>query len=317
MIDSEDMKVNIFFRMLGSAVRACLVGLAILAILSIATLSEAQTVSQVPDSSYVRYATGMNIYGSPKEWYTLATRYGYYVADKPVTGGVVSFDSGAYGTTSPYGFVGVVVYYQEDGGYWNIGTRYAYAATASGNYYSHSYVKEQSFRVLKKYPQVHFIYRSGMNARHDTYYYQPEYAGYEVVGKQYTLSDETKEVTVYPENSYVKEYVRPGQVVRVLARAEVGETLWVFVKTPYRTGKVYVKTYYQGKEQLKAFDASAADAYQMYYVKNYGDTVLDLGYADYSKIAGDSGEVTITIKKGRDPMRLQPLQSISLQLAQK
>lgn len=327
MIESVGMKVNIFFRTLVVFSLACLVAFATP---SATEPAAANTISQGPDTSYVRYATGINIYGSPRDWHTLAARYGYYVSDKPVPGGAICFKDSAYGMNGAYGFVGVVVYYQDDGDYWSIGTRYAYPTREGGSYYSyasvkgqtgsdynHLYVKEQGLRVLKSDPHVHYIYRRGMNLRPAGYYSRPEYAGYELVGKQYKLSTETKEVTVYPENNYVKAYVGSGQVVRVLAKAEVGETLWVFIKTPYRTGTVYAQTYYDGKEQLAKFDASSPEAYRMYYAKNYGDTVLDLGYADYSKIAGDSGELTITIKKGKDPLRLTLLQTINLQLARK
>ena len=315
MIDSVGMKVNIFFRLLGGFSFAGLTALALPAAADGQT--KAQATSPAPDTSYVRYATGIDIYGSPKDWYRLAARYGYHVSEQPVVGGVVCFDNGAYGTNPVYGSVAVVVYYQDEGNYWNIGTRYAYPATDGANYDYYSYVKEQSYRVLKNDPNVHYIYRRGMNVRPIGYYSRPEYAGYDAVGKQYTLSNETKELTIYPKKDYVKAYVGAGQVVRVLAKAEVGETLWVLVKTPYRAGKIYAQTSNYGKEQLRRFAADSTNASELYYAQNYGDTVLDLGYADYSKIAGDSGEVTITIKKGKDPMRLQPLQTISLQLSDK
>lgn len=274
--------------------------------------AEAKTDLQIQDTGFVRYATGINIYGSPKDWPTLAAQYGYYVSDEPVAGSVVSFEPGSYGTNSSYGFLGVVAYYQDGGNYWKVGTRYAYSAKGADYYYGHSYVREEEFQVTKKDPKVRYIYRSGMNARPKGYYY-PEYAGYNVVDKQHPFSDETREVTVYTEKSYVKTRVTAGQVVRVLAKAEVGETLWVFIHTPYQAGTTYAQTYYDsGKESLKKFNPGSADAYRMYYAKDYGDTVLDLGYANYSKIAGGSGEVTITIKKGEDPKQLKTLQTISL-----
>jgi hypothetical protein len=105
--------------------------------------------------------------------------------------------------------------------------------------------------------------------------------------------------------------------VRILARAEVGETLWVLVKSPYAKGKVYARTYYEGKAQLRKFNARSPEAYQMYYARDYGDAVLDLGYYDYSKIVGQRGDVTIMIKKGGNPMQLVPVQTITLQLAAK
>jgi hypothetical protein len=311
MIYSTNRKVNFHFRALASF----LIGLAALAILPLANQSEAKTVARGQATSYVRYATGINIYGSPKDWHTLAERYGYYVSSSPVQGGVVSIERGAYGTDDAYGFIGVVIYYQGDGDYWNVGTRYAPPAAAGADYDRYFSVSERLLRVLKNDPKVHYIYRGGLRARPKGYYSRLEYAGYEVVGKQYAFSPETKEMTVYADEGYARAYVGPGQVVRVLARGEVGETLWVFIETPYRPGNVYAETYYGGKGQLRKFEASSADAYRMYYASNYGDAVLDLGYLDYSKIAGDSGEVTITIKKGADPTRLVLLQTISLQLA--
>lgn len=313
MFNSAGQKVKFFLRVLGTISLVCF---AALVVPSAANKTEAKAISERPLTSYVRYATGINIYGSPKDWYTLATRYGYYLSDKPVTGGVLCLTGGAYGTNTAYGFVGVVFYYHDDGDYWNIGTRYSYP-TESGNYSNHSYVKEQAFRVLKKDANVHYIYRASMNASPGSYYTRPEYQGPNSVGNQYMLAGGTTDVTVYSEKTYVKAYVGSGQVVRVLAKAEVGETLWVFVKTSDRKGYVYAKTYDGEKEQLRRFNPYSLEAHQMYYAKNYGDTILDLGYADYSKIAGTGAEVTITVKKGGDPMRLLPLQTITLQMADK
>jgi len=315
MSRTERTTGGLLIRVLARVSLACLI---VLAIVWTGRHSEAKTDLQIQDTGFVRYATGINIYGSPKDWYILAARYGYYVSDEPVNGSVVSFEPGAYGTNNAYGFLGVVIYYRDDGGYWRIGTRYAYP-TERGSYYDdYYYAKEQEFRVLKKDPKVRFIYRNGMNAHPKGYYYYPEYVGYNIIDKQYPFSDGTEEVTVYPDKNYVKTYVRAGRIVRVLAKAEVGETLWVFIQTPYNAGATYARTYYySGKESLKKFDAYSSDAYRMYYAKDYGDTVLDLGYADYSKIAGDSGEVTIIIKKGDDPKQLETLQTISLYVAPK
>lgn len=313
MLGTRHAKVNTCFHKLASLAIACL---ATLAINFIAVHVDAQTISKGTYTDYARAATGINLYGAPKDWPTMAEKSGYYVSDRPMPGGVVCFEGGAYGTDSTYGFVGVVVYYQDNGAYWNIGVRYAYP-TDSETYYSHSSVNEYGFKVRKDDPKVHYLYRQGMNVRRADYYLRPEYAGYNVVYKEYALSADTKEVTVYSKNSYVKSYVEPGQVVRLLAKAEVGETLWVFIESPYYKGQVYVKTNHDGKEELRKYDAHAPEAYHMYYAQAYGDTVLDLGYADYSKLAGDTGEVTITIKKGTDPKRLLPLQTISLHLAGK
>lgn len=277
---------------------------------------DVNSVSNVFDTNYVRSATGIYIYGNAGEWHTLAARYGYYVSDRPVPGGAVSFEGGAYGASNAYGFVGVVVYYHDRGDYWEVGTRYAHKAEGA-SYYNGSYVKEQAFRVKKNDARAHYIYRSGTNVRPGGYYTRPEYFGHSVVGKQYAFSTQTEEVVVYQPDVYTKATVGPNQVVRVLAKAEAGETIWVFVETPYRAGNVYARTYHEGKEHLRRFDVSSPDASHMYYAKNYGDTVLDLGYADYSEIAGDSREVTITIKKGSHPARLQILQVVRLQLAGK
>lgn len=285
-------------------------------VLNVSRVRINDSASNVLDTNYVRSATGIYIYGNAREWHTLAARYGYYVSDKPVPGGAVCFEGGAYGASDAYGFVGVVVYYHDRGDYWEVGTRYAYKVEGA-NHYSDSSVREQAFRVMKKDARAHYIYRSGMNARPGGYYTRPEYVGHGVVGKQYALSTHTQEVVVHQQDVYAKASVGPNQVVRVLAKAEPGETIWVFVETPYRAGTVYARTHYDGKEHLRRFAASAPDASRMYYAKNYGDTVLDLGYADYSEIAGDSREVTITIKKGSDPVRLQLLQVVRLHLAGK
>jgi hypothetical protein len=268
------------------------------------------------DAGYVRRATGIDLFGAPKDWHEFAARYGYYVSDRPVPGGVVCFEGGAYGASEAYGFVGVVVYYQDRGEHWEIVTRYAYPTDGRG--YDGDYVKEQSFRVLKNDPRAHYIYRGGDNARPGGYYTRPEYAGHNVVGEDYVFQGEAKDVVaVRPEDEHARAYVRPGQVIRVLAKAEVGETLWVFVETPYRAGTVYAVTHYGGGARLVKYDGSSPDAQRMYYAKNYGDTVLDLGYADYSGIAGDSGEVNITVKKGGDPAHLVTLQTVRLQLERK
>jgi hypothetical protein len=312
MINSHSRKVNGFFRWLCSFALAGLLALTMLPAIG-RTLAKSNAVG--PDTDYVRYATGINIYGAPKDWYMLAPQYGYYLSETPVVGGVVSFRGGTYGTNSNYGFVALVVYYKELGDYWDLGTRYAYPKSDGVRYYNHFSAKEQTFRIRKHDPNVYYIYRRGENLRPAGYYFYPEYAGYDVVGKQNVLSSETKEVTVYPDTNSGTAYVGPGQVVRVLAKAEIGETMWVLVHTPYRKGSVYAKTYYNGKEQLTKFNAASPDARYMYYVQNYGDTVIDLGYADYSKIAGGAGQVKITIMKGGDPMKLQPLQTVTLQLA--
>jgi hypothetical protein len=73
-----------------------------------ANTTAARTFPTIMDTSYVRTATGINIYGAPREWHTLAAQYGYQVSDKPVTGGVICFEGGAYGTSETYGFAGVV-----------------------------------------------------------------------------------------------------------------------------------------------------------------------------------------------------------------
>ncbi len=275
------------------------------------------SISMGVDMDYVRRATGIDLFGAPKDWHSFAARYGYYVSDKPVPGGVVCFEGGAYGASEAYGFAGVVIYYQDRGDHWEVGTRFAYLAEGR-SYYDDSYVKEQVFQVFKNDPRAHFIYRGGMNLRTGGYYTRPEYVGHNVVGEYHAFSGDAKDVVaVYPKSNYERAFVRAGQVVRVLAKAEVGETLWVFIETPYRAGTVYAVTHYGGGERLMQFDASSPEAARMYFAKDYGDTVLDLGYADYSRIAGDSGEVTITIKKGGDPARLLPLQTVRLQLDRK
>lgn len=134
-----------------------------------------------------------------------------------------------------------------------------------------------------------------------------------IAGKRYQLTRETKELVIYSKDENVRATVEPGQVVRILAKVVSGETLWVFVGTPYHPGVVYARTYaYGSTEKLREFNANTGDAYRMYFVKNYGDTILDMGYADYAKIAGTDGEVTITVKKGGDPRSLKTIQTITL-----
>jgi hypothetical protein len=264
------------------------------------------------DTGYVRYATGINIYGNPQDWYTLASYYGYEVSDKPVRGGVVSFQKGSYGTNAAYGFVGVVLYYQDSGNYWDLGVRYAYPAAASTNYFSHSPAREQSFHVLKNDSTVHYIYRRGESLKADAYYFFPQYAGYGIEGERQAFSPGNEEFTIYPEKSYVRAYVGSGKLVRILAKAEVGETLWVFVKAPGYSPYTYARTFFEGKEKWLRFNSYSNEAYRMYYANSYGDTILDLGYVDYSKIAGANGDVSITIKKGSKPDELVTLQTIKL-----
>jgi hypothetical protein len=312
MINFATKKVNFFGRLFVILIVA---GLAATAMSRGANGTSTKPVYQSSVTSYVRYATGIEIYGSPNTWYSSAQRYGYHLSDQPVTGGVICFTNGAYETSAAYGFVAVVVYYDDDGSYWNIGTRYAYPGAS--DYYNHYPAREQVYRVRKADPDVHYIYRLGMNVRPVGYYYRPEYSGYNIVQREYALAPNAKEVTIYSNDRYQKVYVSPGQVVRTLARAEIGETLWVFVKTSYEKDKVYARTYRDGKEQLTRFDANSSEAYQLYYARNYGDTVLDIGYTDYSSIMRNRGEVTILIKKGGNPMKLVPVQTITLQLAGK
>lgn len=270
------------------------------------------------DTGYVRSATGIDLFGAPKDWHRLAPRYGYYVSDRPVAGGVVCFAGGAYGSSDAYGFAGVVVYYRDRGAYWEVVTRYAYAGEGRGRY-DDSHVMEKAFHVSKHDARARYIYRGGAAGRPAGYYARPEYVGHNVVGDYHVLSGGTQNVVaIYPAGGQdERAYVKPGQVVRVLAKAELGETLWVFVETPYRAGTVYAVTHYGDASRLVKYDGSAPEASRMYYAKDYGDTVLDLGYADYSRIAGDSGEVTITVKKGADPARLMPLQTVRLHLYRK
>ena len=264
------------------------------------------------DTSYVRYATGINIYGSPKDWHALAPRYGYYVSRVPVPGGAVCFEQGAYGADDTYGLVAVVVYYRDEGGYWHIVTRYAHQGAGQ---YEHSPVEERVFRVRKNDPAVHYIYRGGAGA--GGYYYRPEYAHGKVEGRRYPLTGGTGAATVYAEGGHTSASAVAGQPVRVLAQAAAGETLWVFVETPYRAGETYAVTHDGGRERFRKFDARASESARMYYVKGYGDAVLDLGYVDYSALAGAGGKLTITIKKGEDPSRLVPVQTVTLRLARK
>lgn len=136
-----------------------------------------------------------------------------------------------------------------------------------------------------------------------------------IAGKRYQFTKAIKELVIYSKDQEVKASVDSGEIVRILAKAEAGETLWVFVGTSYHPGSVYAKTYYYGygaTEKLREFNAFAGDAYKMYYVKNYGDNLLDLGYADYAKLAGNNGEITITVKKGGEPRSLKTIQTITL-----
>lgn len=147
--------------------------------------------------------------------------------------------------------------------------------------------------------------------------YYTEYSNSQgsIDGKRNQLTKGIREIVIYSKDQDVKYSIEEGQVVRILARAEAGQTMWVFVKTSYKPEAVYAKTRsneYALTEKLSEFNASTGEAYNMYYAKNYGDYVLDLGYADYSNIAGYKGEVTITVKKGEDPKNLQTIQTITL-----
>ena len=155
--------------------------------------------------------------------------------------------------------------------------------------------------------------------KHSVYY--TEYADSEgtITGKRYALTRDKKELVVYSSNQNVKADVEPNQVVRILAKAEAGETLWVLIGTGYHPGTAYAKSYAYGYgpvERLQAFDPYASYAYRMYYVKNCDDNLLDLGYGDYSKLAGYNGSVTITVKKGEDPKELKTIQTINLSYKQ-
>ena len=147
--------------------------------------------------------------------------------------------------------------------------------------------------------------------------YYTEYADSEgaITGKRYRLPKERKELVVYSNDPNVKANVEANQVVRILAKAEAGETLWVFIGTAYHPGMAYAKSYaygYGSVERLQEFDPYASYAYRMYYVKSCDDNLVDLGYGDYSKLAGYSGAVTITVKKGEDPKDLKTIQTINL-----
>lgn len=309
MINLAGRKVNTFFRI---SFALCVLSIAVAGIFLAVGETNAKSSLVTSDTGYVRYATGINIYGNPQDWYALASYYGYELSDKPVRGGVVSFQKGAYGTNAVYGFVGLVLYYQDSGNYWDLGVRYAYPTTGRMNYYNHSPAREQSFHVLKDDKSVHYIYRRGENLKADSYYIYPHYAGYNIVGEREAFSPGGDESVVYPKPALVKTYLASGKLVRILARAEVGQTLWVFVKAPGHSRYTYARTYSEGKEKWVKFDPYSDDAHRMYYASNYGDTVLDLGYVDYSKIAGSKGEVIVTIKKGNKPNELMTLQTIKL-----
>ncbi len=309
MINSAGLKVNTFFRI---SFALCVLFVALAGISLAVDETNAKSSLVTSDTGYVRYATGINIYGNPQNWYALASYYGYELSDKPVRGGVVSFQKGAYGTNADYGFVGVVLYYQDSGNYWDLGVRYAYPTTGRLNYFNHSQAREQSFHVLKNDRDVHYIYRRGENLKADSYYFDPQYAGYSIVGERKAFSPGSDEITVYPEKAFARAYLGSGKLVRILAKAEVGQTLWVFVKAPGHSRYTYARAYSEGKEKWFKFDEYSDHAYRMYYASNYGDTVLDLGYVDYSKIAGANREVIVTIKKGNKPDELVTLQTIKL-----
>lgn len=157
------------------------------------------------------------------------------------------------------------------------------------------------------------LYHFGLDVR-PIYYTEYSSSGGVLIGKRFQMSKDVKELVIYSEDPYVKRYVQQGQVVRILARAERGETLWIFVETSNHPGGVYAKTglhNYGAVEKLQEFNSSTGDAYRMYFARAYGDTVLDLGYADYSKIAG-KGEAIISVKKGDDPETLKTIQTITL-----
>lgn len=309
MINSARLKVNTFFRI---SFALCVLCVAFAGIFLAVDETNAKSSLVTSDTGYVRYATGINIYGNPQDWYALASYYGYELSDKPVRGGVVSFQKGAYGTNATYGFLGVVLYYQDSGNYWDFGVRYAFPTAGQTIYFNHAPAHEQSFHVLKNDTNVHYIYRRGENVKADAYYFYPQYTGYDIVGEGQDFSPTSDGITVYPEKLFARAYLRSGKPVRILARAEVGQTLWVFVKAPGHSRDTYARTYSKGKEKWFRFDAYSDDAYRMYYTSNYGDTVLDLGYVDYSKIAGSNGEVIVTIKKGNKPDQLVTLQTIKL-----
>jgi hypothetical protein len=269
-------------------------------------------------ADYARYATGIDIIGSPKDWDNYAARYGYYLSDAPVTGGVISFEPGAYGADGSYGFVGVVSYYKDDGNYWKVGVRYADAQGQAAGQYYYTGVYEKEYRLLKGDPSVHYVYRDGRYYE-PKYYACPEYpdAGQAIISRQYAFPNRASYQTVYSYDRDVVASIASGRMVRVLARAEVGETMWVFVESSRYPGVYYAKTSlceYGKDERLEKFNPHSPASEEMYYAKAYGDTLIDLGYGDYSKLAGHDGKVTITVKKGGNVKSLQTVQTITLQL---
>jgi surface antigen len=291
-----------------------------LVLICLSSVIEAGTRTS-PEGRYTYYArtvTGINIYGSPKDWHRYATLYGYNISNKPVVGAIISFEAGAYGADSAYGLVGVVAYYEDAGNYYRIKVRYANSYRETTGQYGYSGVSEREYRVLKNDPAVHYIYQPAQ-ASAPRYYSCPEYSDSDevILGKQYAISGKEKFLTIYCEDANVRAYIEPGQLIRILARSEVGETVWVFVETPYSPGVIFAKTpfYEHGKdEQLMRFNPYEPKSQDMYYARKYGDIALDLGYGDYSKIAGNNGKVTITIKKGGDARYLQTTQTINLQI---
>jgi hypothetical protein len=280
--------------------------------------SFAKTNSSRYYASYARYATGISIFGSPKDWDKYAARYGYYVSDRPVVGGVATFEPGAYNIDYKYGFVGLVIYYRDDVSYWRIGVRYAGSDGDASQEYDYLDVSEKEYRVAKGDQAVHYIYRYYPNATSSAYYTWSEYvdSGQVTTDRKYSASNEVKPLMVYSADDVVTAYFDQGQVVRTMCKAEVGETLWVFVESTNKPGVVFAKApYYQnGRDGLQQFNPYTAAAQQMYYAKDYGDTVLDLGYEDYSKLASYGGKVTITVKKGSYAAYLKTIQTITLQV---
>lgn len=314
MIIFSNPKINFGLRTMVSIMLLCLVAL-------IPSLAAGQSIAkartQFQYSSYARYATGINIFGSPKDWVSYAAQYGYGLSDKPVSGGVIIFDPTADSQSNSYGMVGVVTYYYDDSDYWKIGVRYASPKSDTSNYYDYAYVTDQEIRVSKNVSTVHYIYRDGAN-KYPAYYIRPEYsdAEREITVKQLTVSKENCPITIYSDKEYLETNATQGQPVRILSKAEIGETLWVYIQVPSQNATYYLRPYsygYPGNMKQKNIFVYSPEAQEVYYAKNYGDTILDLGYVDYSKLAGYKGKVIVTIKKGESPIESTTIQTFSLQ----
>lgn len=268
---------------------------------------------------YARCASGIRIYGNANQWDNLAASYGYRLASHPMIPGVMNFEAGAYGSNSTFGHVAVPLSYYEDGSYWVVRVRHSNWGEGTMTDCGCTNVSEKTFRVPKYDPSVHYIYDPARFPP-GPYSMKPGVSDLrQSIGASNPVADDNNALVVNSEEPEVTVPVRTGQRVVLRAKAEFGEKIWVLIESSRFPGILFVKpspALCSGDDCLVKFSPEIREdrAEALYYSKKYGDTVIDLGSADYTGLGGFDGEVTINIKKGNTPQELKIIQTIKLKV---